>query len=225
MKIPQMVIILSSLFLTCRRHTVKSTPEHISDVPFYYSRKVYMQIFCKTQEAIKHDGQTQNLHRQNTSIIFNSFIHISIHILVPALVNLSDNDIPTDNCRSSLYIYNSNRQINQVFVYIWLLFIIVVTCARKNFGYPSHYFEFTRFETQNNRNTNMVKNNKRQSKTAAKKEKRKESVERKKQHDLRKALGLVARAKKKADRLSDDRPSPTKGRGRTVSPEKDVCSI
>ena len=121
----------------------------------------------------------------------------------------------------SLCNYNPNRQSTQVFVKIWLLFLIAVASESKNFGFPYHILESTTFETRNS-HTNMVRNNKRQSKTAAKEEKRKEGVEKKKQQDLRKALALFARAKKKADRLSDDRPSLTKVKDKTVSPEKDA---
>ena len=48
----------------------------------------------------------------------------------------------------------------------------------------------------------------------------KKVLKRKKQQDLGKALALFARAKEKADRLSDDHPSPTNGKSKAVSPEK-----
>ena len=49
----------------------------------------------------------------------------------------------------------------------------------------------------------MPRKNRRQTKTAAKEEKCYNKNEQKKQQDLRKALFLATRAKKKADRLSD----------------------
>ena len=67
----------------------------------------------------------------------------------------------------------------------------------------------------------MPRKSRRQTKTAAKEEKRSNAPDKKKQQDLRKALFLATRAKKKSDRTSDDSVSPTKSI-KTVSPEKEV---
>ena len=66
----------------------------------------------------------------------------------------------------------------------------------------------------------MKRTTRRLSKTAAKEAKRNEGPGRKKQQDLRKAMFLATRAKKKADRSSDEYESPTKSI-KTVSPEKE----
>ena len=67
----------------------------------------------------------------------------------------------------------------------------------------------------------MPPKSRRKTKTAAKEEKRMKAADKKKQQDLRKALFLATRAKKKTERTSDENVSPTKS-VKTVSPEKEM---